>query len=72
MTPYKKLEKAERKRLRAYLEAQFRKMGYVFGVRTDGAWVALSVGEDETTLVFKDIFEAEKFIEDNYVSLKYN
>lgn len=62
MTPYKEMPKKERKRLRAWLEAQFKKIGYLFGVRTDGAWVALSVGQNEATLVFKDIFDAEKFI----------
>lgn len=71
MTPYKKLEKSERKRLRAWLEAQFKKICYWIGIRTDGAWVATPMDEGKD-LVFKDIFEARNFIETNCVGLKYN
>lgn len=71
MTPYKNMTKTERKELRAFLECQFRKIGYLIGIRTDGAWIATPLGEGED-LVFKDIFDAEKFIEDNYIAFKYS
>jgi len=71
MTAYKNMTKTERKELRAYLERQFKKIGYLIGIRTDGAWIATPYGEGED-LKFKDIFDAEKFIEDNYINFKYN
>lgn len=71
MTAYKNMTNTERKELREYLERQFKKIGYLIGIRTDGAWIATPYGEGED-LEFKDIFDAEKFIEDNYINFKYN
>lgn len=59
------LDKSERKRLRSELEAKFKKIGYWIGIRTDGAWVATPMDEGKD-LVFKDIFEARNFIENNH------
>lgn len=48
MTPYKNMTKTERRELRAFLECQFRKIGYLIGIRTDGAWIATPLGRAKT------------------------
>lgn len=61
-TSYKQIPKPYRKVLRRNCEVSFNDIGYRFGVRTDGKWVATSFVSDLPDLTFDDIHFAKAWL----------